>query len=132
MLLWRLRRFWKHDGLRRPRSAHTSSGSAVRVLYGVWMNQERRRFLRACCMGAALVLPALPSVAESAISRFDNAEVMVHNFLRLHFGGAREFNATGLESKRRFLTPRFRSTLYRFLTERARSRSPTSSPPMVA
>lgn len=100
------------------------------------MSCSRRTLLRGC---AAALLPLLIPAHANAIGaaavgssyRFDNAEVMVHKFLELHFAGSREFSGAGLENKRRFLTPRFRSTLYKFLTERARAREQSSSPPMV-
>ena len=96
------------------------------------MNHDRRQFLAVCCALtlAAACIPA--SVSAGAVSRFDNAEVFVHNFLKLHFAGSREFSGTGLEKKARFLTPRFRSTMYKFLTDRAKSRSEAQSAPMVA
>jgi hypothetical protein len=77
---------------------------------------------------AAFGVPA--TTAEHA--RRDYAEGMVREFLVLHFAGSREFSATGMEKKTRYLTPRFRSAIYKFLTARARSRSESSSPPMVS
>ena len=95
------------------------------------MNHDRRQFLTACC-AFSLLMVCMPVSAEGSAPRFDNAEVMVHNFLKLHFAGSREFSGAGIEKKARFLTPRFRSTMYKFLTERAKSRTEAQSAPMVA
>ena len=102
------------------------------------MYADRRLFLTTCmnALGAAAVSVALAplvagatDVARPEHSRFDLADLRVREFLNLHFAGAREFSAAGLDRKTRYLTPRFRSAIYKFLTVVAKS---SSSPPMVS
>lgn len=92
------------------------------------MQQERRRFLKACLTG--MTLGALAPSAGDALSRvrIEYPEREVREFLKMHFAGSRAFTARGLDKKERYLTRRFRSTLYKSFQKESETQS---SPPMV-
>ncbi len=83
-----------------------------------------------CCL--VLLAPQHSSAMHSthvSETRIDYPERPVREFLKLHFAGARTFNATGLDGKERLLTRRFRSGLYKFFGSAAQS---NGAVPLVA
>ena len=74
----------------------------------------RRRFLLLVALLAPARMPAMH------VTSIDYAEGVVRDFLKMHFAGSREFTARGLDKKERLFTRRFRSGLYKFLTQRAK------------
>ncbi len=85
----------------------------------------RRRWLQ--LTGTSVIVLALaPTIASAGL--IDYAERPVREFLKLHMAGTRAFTASGMDKKERFLTRRFRRTLFDFFGRAAES---TTKPPMV-
>ena len=97
------------------------------------MNANGRRWFMAVVTLCSLTLlapqhaPAMRTT-HAGETRIDYPERPVREFLKLHFAGARTFNATGMDGKERFLTRRFRSGLYKFFGNRTQS---SDAVPMV-
>lgn len=95
------------------------------------MIPERRQFLKQCGTGflLAAITPAMAlslNVPPSALPdapRIDYPEHAVREFLKIHFAGSRAFSARGLDKKERYLTRRFRQTMYKFFERSVKSGS---------
>ena len=84
------------------------------------MTHDRRHFLAVCLIGALYPL-ASPRAAAESVPRYDNAELMVSNFLKRHFAGTRGLNGTSVDDKFRFFTRRLRTNILGFLTAVSKS-----------
>lgn len=66
-------------------------------------------------IGGVISVGFTPSLVQAArVSRIDYPEHPVREFLKIHFAGARAFSARGLDKKERYLTRRFRQTIYKY------------------
>ncbi|MCC6430460.1 MAG: hypothetical protein IT354_06090 [Gemmatimonadaceae bacterium] len=90
------------------------------------MSLARRHFLAVCLLGALFTLTSPHAAAAGRVPRYDDAELMVHNFLKRHLAGTRGFNATSVGEKSRYLTRRLRNNIFDFL--RAVAKSPRDVP----
>lgn len=84
---------------------------------------DRRQFFERT-IGVAFVLAFTPSLAAAERARrVDYPEHPVREFLKIHFAGSRTFNARSLDKKERYMTRRFRQTIYKFLERSSKSES---------
>lgn len=86
------------------------------------MHWTRRGFLvdGLLHLAALAVVPRVVRASEA----IDYPERPVREFLKLHFAGSRAFTASGMDGKERFLSRRFRRTLFDFFKRNLQAASP--------
>lgn len=87
------------------------------------MSINRRQFLERCGISVVAATAAPVLLAAGPASAFDYPERPVRAFLKIHFAASRTFSPRGMDKKERYLTRRFRQSIYKFFERSSKSES---------